>query len=297
MTVPPESSTPKDKQTVFIGLERIAKAAALVVGVVYAVGMVVVTLHVARFGLFGPGLLQAQYVIAGFWALLPMAIVALAVSGFVNALHDGLEDARSEDDESTPAPKRRSAIRRFFHALWFAIRNARRFVGTPLAAGFGFVLLAIWLVGSPLEQLAVPHPLATFARLFALLAVAVFATAVGVHQINERTWEKVVNGTTVVLLGCAAAFGYLTTFANNVYPYIPAEVGGGRPMPIRLALAPGAAGSEVGPARLFDVDSVYHLILTTADEFLLVHPTDSTRAVAISKSAVAMISAAEVRTP
>jgi hypothetical protein len=57
----------------------LAKTGAAVLGVLYALGFVVVTIHLGRYHVTPFGLLRAQYLLSGLWLLVPLVGVVLPV--------------------------------------------------------------------------------------------------------------------------------------------------------------------------------------------------------------------------
>jgi hypothetical protein len=71
----------KEKKTALgrlsLALEQIVKIAAALTGLAYLFGLVVLSVHLGRYGHNSLGLLEIDYVVVGIWSLSPIALAAL----------------------------------------------------------------------------------------------------------------------------------------------------------------------------------------------------------------------------
>lgn len=79
------SSPDEDKEkktalgTLSSALEQIVKIAAALTGLAYVFGLVVLSVHLERYGHHSLGLLELDYVVVGLWSLSPIALAALLI--------------------------------------------------------------------------------------------------------------------------------------------------------------------------------------------------------------------------
>ena len=266
-------------------VERVGKAAVAVLGWIYALGLAVVTLHLARYGASGLGLLQEQYVLAGMWALLPLGAI-----GFVCAVIAGTafeEFWRMDADPASTRKQRWLMIGRkvrqgVFAALgWLLV--AGFFLGfvIPPIAGSGITALGGWTL------LTIAAKVAGFAAALALFVIAGLGSIVGEGKQNP------VLGT--VMLGTAlfVLLGYVGFFTASVYPLIPATVGGGQPRRIQILLRSSAADASAAAllrgAALSTSLSEHLLLFATDKAYIVVDPGDPHRAIEIPKELVTAV--------
>src|SRR5262245_4497459 len=81
-------TTDDPPRSVLATVEGLGKAAVAALGLIYALGLAVVSLHLAAYGASGLGLLQEQYVLAGILALIPLAAVGFVVAVIVGTALD-----------------------------------------------------------------------------------------------------------------------------------------------------------------------------------------------------------------
>ena len=285
-------------------LDGTSKLITVTLGVIYALGMSVVTLHMAHLGLYGPGLLHAQYIIVGFWALAPAAVALAAAAMLISAIIEHWKESQTKTQRATPSPGADGNVTDSSVDTGESERNdsgifgrlyqgSKRFgsgilgyVGAPLVAVLGFGLMLTWLLGIDWDDFRFPNMVSTTGRLVLLLAIAAFS----IRGTIRGTWQSWPSRIVMIAFGAAAFGGYVNTFATTVYPYIPAELGGGRPTPVEFTLSPAGKVAFEG-ASLQPADGVYQLVLTTADQYFIVHPTDSSRVVGIGRGNVAVVAA------
>jgi hypothetical protein len=266
-------------------VEGLGKAAVAVLGLIYALGLAVVTLHLARYGASGLGLLQEQYVLAGMWALLPLGAI-----GFVCAVIGGTafeEFGRMEADPASTRKQRWLMIGRKVRQGVFAA------LGWLIVAGFFLGFVAPPIAGSGIDALGRWTLLAIAAKVAGFAAaLALFVTA-GLRSIVGEERRNPVLGT--VMLGTAlfVLLGYLGFFTASVYPLIPATIGGGQPRRVQILLRSDAAEASAAAllrgAALPTLLSERLLLFANDKAYIVVDPGDPHRAIEIPKDLVTAV--------
>lgn len=266
-------------------VEALGKAAVAVLGVIYALGLAVVSLHLAAYGASGLGLLQEQYVLAGMWALLPLAAIGFVFAVIVGSAVDEYGQMKTE---ATATAKQR----------WLMIGQKGL---EAAAAAFGWILVASFFLGFVTPQISSSGvaELGLGRLLVIALEVAGFAAALaifvigGLGTILGRQQSNVLVGT--VMLGTAlfVLLGYLGFFTASVYPLIPATVGGGQPRRIHVVLKSGTP--EATMAALLrgtpspEIVTEHRLLFATDRAYIVIDPTDPHRAIEIPKDLVTAV--------
>jgi hypothetical protein len=266
-------------------VEGLGKAAVAVLGLIYALGLAVVSLHLASYGASGLGLLQEQYVLAGLWALLPLGATGFAFAVIAGAAIEEFGEVKANAAATRKqrwlviAGKVKQAA--MVSVAWFII--AGFFLGfvTPQIYRSGIASIGLWTL------VKIGAKVVGFAVVLAIFAIGGLASFVGAGKRNP------VIGT--VLLGTAlfVLLGYLGFFTASVYPLIPATVGGGQPRRIHVLLkgdAPEASAAALlrgtpPPNQL----SEHRLLFATDKAYIVVDPTDPHRAIEIPKDLVTAV--------
>lgn len=261
----------------------ILRIAAAVAGGLYLVGLAVVSLHLARYGIGGIGLFQTEYLLAGVMATVPLVLVAFLVAVVVALLQRQLA-ARTPGGiprASGSFVKRRDVVVGVLGATIGMLATARFFVTfvgqrfaedvtTPLSVGelmviglvvLGFVAALAWGVG-----------LARYAR---------------TDEPADLPYRVLGIGLTVVAL-----LGYIGYFTDSVYPRIPAAAGGGAPTAVHLLMTsdstPGALGAALRGVPAGPVCR-HRLLFAGEEAYVIVDPRDSTNGIAVARDLVAAV--------
>ena len=266
-------------------VEGLGKAAVAVLGIIYALGLAVVTLHLARYGASGLGLLQEQYVLAGVWALLPLGAIGFVCAAIVGAAFQ--EFGRLDADPTSTRRQRwvmiaGKVMQGFFAALAWLL-TAGFFLGfvTPQISDPSAASLGGWTF------LTIAAKVAGFAAVLALFVIGGLGLIVGEENRNP------VLGTVILSTALFVLLGYLGYFTASVYPLIPAAVGGGQPRRIHILLKSGTA--EASAAALLrgtpgqEPLSEHRLLFTTDKSYIVVDPSDPHRAIEIPKDLVTAV--------
>jgi hypothetical protein len=254
------------------------------VAVVYVVGLAVVSLHLSRYGVFGLSLAQADYLLAGVWALVPLVVVG-TIAGVVTALvlqeqaaHTG---AGGVVRGSGSFSKRRDMV-----------------IGV-LAVTLGMVLMALYLTsfvgGRSAEDMIEPFGAGELlaigvATLGFLLAVAL-GTGVALFARSQHPVD-VPYRVLGVMLAVTALIAYIGYFTDTVYPRIPSAVGGGAPTAVHMVMksdsTPGMLASVMrGLAN--EAACRHRLLFANNTEYIIVDPRDSTNGIEVGRELVAAV--------
>ena len=76
-----------EEDKVFL-LSSSAKVAAVIMGILYASGFIVVSLHLSQFNVRPFELIRVQYLISGLWLFLPLIAIAVPLFWLAGFLHD-----------------------------------------------------------------------------------------------------------------------------------------------------------------------------------------------------------------
>jgi hypothetical protein len=266
-------------------VEGLGKAAVTVLGLIYALGLAVVTLHLASYGASGLGLLQEQYVLAGMWALLPLGATGFAFAVITGAALDEFGEMKA-DPASTRKQRWLVIARKVRQAalmslVWFFI--AGFFLGfvAPQVYRSGIASIGWWTL------VKIGAQVAGFAVVLAILAIGGLASFVARDK-REPATGTVLFGTALLVL-----LGYLGFFTASVYPLIPAAVGGGQPRRIHVLLKSDSSEASVTallrgttpPALLPE----HRLLFATDKSYIVVDPSDPHRAIEIPKDLVTAV--------
>jgi len=248
-------------------------------GGVYAIGLTVVTLHLAKYGIANVGVLQAQFIMAGVMALIPIVAVAFIVAVVVALLQHELSGR-------APAGVRASG----------SFVKRRDMVVGVLGATIGILGIARFFLGfvaKRSEDIAAPLQ---FGNLLIIgLAVLGFVTAIawGVGIARYARTDQPGDTPYRVLgwsLALAAGIGYVGYFTDSVFPRVPAAAGGGAPTAVHILMRSDSAPMGLAAAiRGLPQDAAcrHRLLFATQDAYIVVDPRDSTNAIEISRDLVA----------
>jgi hypothetical protein len=286
-----------DKPLLVKRLEWAGKVTAAVTAIIYILGLVVVTLHLGRYGASGLGLLHEQYVVAGIWVLVPPVIATLLIAAaYVAAVTE------SQPDQKSRYPRWLSAL--------FAVIGV--VIGYPVIAGYFLSFVSGVSVGINTTDLVLIGAGATF---FAVIAAAFLAGGLGMVGSTSNYYRVV--GLSLIVFGIFPVVGYVGYFTKNVYPKIPASIGGGEPVRIRILLGSEKNEDVIVEAKglpeiakeikiedvrkltltkvknpvqeFLSASSEYDLLFVTNDAYIVVDPSDPQRALEIKKGMVSAV--------
>jgi hypothetical protein len=283
-------------------LEQITRLGLLALALTYALGVLVVSLYLARYTVSPLSLLRVQYVVAGLWLLAPIAAIFALGAWFGIVFRDSVRDRKRPIE-----PVR----------FWLRVMPVALYRAT--IAVFGFLVIAGLLAGvalaplgsgadSPVGFLFSLSTLALFG--YAALAVVlgwVFVIMLGgvtgalksapsppldhptITREDSFLW-KVAGEIVIGSLCLMAVLAYTGNFANSFYPEIPATLGGGKPTMVRFLLSgEDSDGPALGVLMReapgpFSIP--YKLLLTTDGTYVVLSEDDPDQALEFSKDLV-----------
>lgn len=249
---PPSPPPAVSERSVIDDIERWTKMAIGAFGFLYVLGFLVHTLYLASYGVAAMNLLRIQYIMAGVWALMPMALIIGSYLWVMNVVE-------STRKETKPRPES--------HYLLV--------IGMALLGFIGVIGLAI----SPFAEIFTqPQNVSTIDLLWTIgLVVLLIVLVLGIAKEIKRHASI---GWIVTLLAIVFV-GYVVRFSRLVYPGIPASIGGGRPINVRFAIS-----DEMKRVIPIDNARTYPLLMTTERTYTVL---DHGRPVEISRDAVKAI--------
>jgi hypothetical protein len=255
---------------IWAATEKLAARAISAIGVLYVIGFAVSAVAFAQYSLASFDLLKAQYVLAGFWAVVPFAVIV-------------------------PLPR----VIRFAHRYWderiSPIKNHAR--GLPFMLGFvyaGVVTLLLQLVlGRAPEKLFARQGTGTdfilflgfFLLVIATLRLAMFAWS---RLRPEETLDRGAAAGVLILLSFAIGF-YIVGFSILLYSRLPAAIGGGAPSaavvifrrPITLTAADLAVSNAISVRCLIVSENDRALVVLVNDRIVQI-PRDTVDAIVLN---------------
>lgn len=249
------------------------------IGGVYAIGLAVVTLHLAKYGVANVGLVHGQFVLAGVMTLVPIVGVAFLVALVVALLqHELAGRAPGVPRASGSFVKRRDMV-----------------VGV-LGATIGILGIARFFLAFISDRSEdVTTPLHFGDLLVVTLAVLGFVAAIGwgVGIARYARTDQPADTPYRVLgwsLAFAAGIGYLGYFTSHVFPRVPAAAGGGAPTAVHMIMRSDSAPLGLAAAmRGLPPDAAcrHRLLFATDQAYIIIDPRDSTNAIEIPRDLVA----------
>jgi len=254
-----------------------SKVLARVVIVLYVVGFLVVTFHLAQFGFVPVTWLRPQYLLAGIWCLLP-ALLLLWIVGYGTG--QSLALFRGGPN---PAP---SSTRKHHSLAPPSTSKYRHVVPTllSLAAFFTATYMVIkfieFLMGQPLTfkfwgpQTLAALKLAAYCLLTVVGVITVVVTvpkALRARREFSTTYAAECSQAAILLcLTLAAGVAYIRYFSTTVYPIIPSAIGGGRPQAVFFLLEKDEDGEPPVTADHSGSRSIpYKLLLKTDSTYVV----------------------------
>jgi hypothetical protein len=222
-------------------LELVWKAAAVFSSLCFLCGFFVVNIHSTQFGYHSLGLLNAQYLTAGVWALLPVAVG-------------------------------------WWIVLYVTDEESKGFVAKPgvilfLICGVAITLLALGLGGHWISSLSLGLRvlIVVIAAFFTSLpTVAFFWWLTPLHSVTKREINRTF---ALACVACVFVVVYLLAFAHHVYPDIPGTLGGGKPRKVRLIIKPEVKKDFAAAGVVFAAESqmteCFDLLAATDKEYIV----------------------------
>jgi len=260
------------------------KTITFILGAVYVLGFLVVTFYLSQFGVTINNWLQIQYLLAGFWCLIPLIVFVLALA------FTGLELVAPWIKYSLDVPKR--------------TRNYRFITGSiegvaVLIASFIFITEIISWLATKHYNMSWSSALITL-KLFGLLLAAVILMVFGfvnlckLDEVATRNKDRIDRQISILSLNLLfAAAGiyifliYIWFFSITIYAVIPGEYGGGKPETVAFILSKGQGQNYPIKADASGYKSIpYKLLLQTDNYYIVEGPSKQEKNIEISKDLV-----------
>jgi hypothetical protein len=184
-----------------------AKVISFSIALTYLIGFLVVAWHLSKYGVSSLSLVHLQYLVAGLWVVLPPGFVALlTLTKDLPTIHL---------DRSAPK------------LPWYGRFAANLITAFPANIVFGF-FIGFLIVNLSTGKLFY----ALFLLVVAGLAISLFISSLRIPpgatgRLMSRNLAPFYGGVAVTTAGF-----YIWLFAVNIYPAIPYEWGGGRPLTV-----------------------------------------------------------------
>ena len=265
-------------------VEFVVKLVVAAVAVVYVVGFVTSTAFLSSYGIAAVELLQPQYVGAGVWTLLPLAVVCVIYHAFnlnvpvlnILKLHGSegwlMKSAKVLGQSAIPVAVLEAVfVALSFNFAWVAVAVGPRFSTPSLSTGITAFFIATITVA-----------ICRWVGLKAFRSSKRFWFENDAKQRSQYLSQAVMYTFWVI----AFFFGYVTFFAVFIFGLIPAQVGGGKPTLVQFVLNPAeSTEATTVPATQLDVStesyltpekqggrrSVPHWLFLTTDEDFIVY--------------------------
>ncbi len=277
-----------DEKRSHMTFESLSRTSAFIFVFVYLCGFIVVTCHLARYGISFIALLKAQYIVAGFWVLSPFLLVYFVFASIGWAL--SIE--HKWRDRGPPPTKR------FRFLLWRILLSKISPLTIFLCATLLILvqLIPAW-IGLGYDPEYIEHHLTRVVVFLGFLIVIVWAiTQVVSASVEARAgvgssdWESrhFLEATFHASLAFLVFLAYVLLFARRIYPLIPYTLGGGKPLNVTFLLKsessqetpflrPDASGKRSVP---------YRMLLATDKTFVVVSPDEKERCLEFNRDAV-----------
>jgi hypothetical protein len=263
-------------------INSITEITALVLGSVYAAGLLVTSLHLAQYGVTSLPLARAQYLLAGMWCLLtgilPLSIAGIWYGGF------------SEAFDFSKFPQGYGA---WVRAIWAGLEGISAIIGLTLLTVIFTCLVFRIRPFSHVEHLVpfVLRQIIPFSKAWSIAIGSAVAAGIATHAFEaarsapalSTRVEEISLGLANATVSIVAAFLYIAYFATRIHAIIPQAVGGGRPVPIRLFL--GQNCSSDLRSRI-EGEGDWRLLLRTPTSYFLLPADNQNRSIELSRELV-----------
>lgn len=245
----------------------LAKAGALIVGILYGLGFLVVTLHLSRYHVLPFGLLRVQYLLAGIWVLVPLTAVVLPLLWVAAVLHDQYRKGHA------PGHGR----------LWRTVLHVMK-VGTAIMVSVGWLGIMHMILRTAAPELVGPLGeidnifLFRYAGIVLLYAIGIAVTISGAWIFfRDVVWSDVIASANDILWGVMSAsfafvlsLAYVFHFSTSAYPRLPAVLGGGAPVKVFLLDKEEVLGSlDRQLSAPINKNQAYDMLLETDHAYVL----------------------------
>lgn len=268
----------------------IAKLAAAVVGSLYALGFIVVTIHLGRYHVAPYGLVRAQYLLAGLWSLAPFAAITICVVW-----------AASNYFDRTTGPSGMTISKSHVKGIVRVILRGLIVLIATVGGLSALVSIFMKVVPELTVELGVPDfqfiaiyllKAAAFGIVIVIFGAGAIYAALKMARKIRRT-EEIVVAAFSGIVAILAAIVYLFHFALTAYPRIPVVLGGGDGQVVIAvsdkSMSAGTPADQTSQTFASIVgDSPCQLLLETDKAYVLLH-LKTHRVVVVNKDKVSML--------
>jgi len=274
-------SDASQKPVFSVRVESLTKLSLALAGLAYILGLIVTALYLAQYGITALNLIRIQYILAGAWLLVPLLIVALFWIGIFSVVSSIIEPTRFVLNQSK----------------WSADFNRRSFLVKETGKAVVISVILAYMLYASLRLMVrefMPNsPLLTlFAALYksfsgitvlmllSLMCLPFLRAPMATLRPSYSIYSAM--NISFACIGVISSFAYISYFTNNLYPSIPAVLGGGLPTPIQFILKQDVADSLTG-ARAAWFSQEHYLLLATDRAYIVLNPDNPTQAVEIPR--------------
>lgn len=234
---------PKETTTIFEQAEAWAKLGLPLLGSLYVLGFVVDALYLAKYGVSPLGFVRAQYLLAGVWAVVPLAILAAAIAivawAILNEVNEAIAKAADVPEERWRELKAPPGFRRFVtHPAGRTLMQSYNVLIGLIALVLVVVCSLTWVTRQfPRSQTVTLGHLLAAMRWVPVYALGIaLSGALCISGLRREGSRSITESVTGLALTIVLIVGYLGYFAAEVYPLIPSVLGGGQPVRTRFVL-------------------------------------------------------------
>jgi hypothetical protein len=301
-TLSAESTNPQSG----LSMVDLARIGVAIVGLLYALGFLVVTYHLSQFGVAAVAWLRPQYLLAGIWCLLPVLLFA---GGLAFA---GLQFTEPWIRFSMVVPRKTRIYRHVIGAIQGcgALFAAFVFISTAISFAIGPAFDGRYKWG-PSSIITLKLAMLSFATAisvgFAIVTLSKLVRVGGVptaqptvippessHETGlvsmrlDRSVALISFGTLWAFASLAFILLYVYSFSVSVYSAIPPTMGGGRPQRVVFLIESG--GIQQTAPLVVDSSGTrsvpYNLLLTTESSYVVESPAKSEMAIEFKRDSV-----------
>jgi len=270
--------------------EAVTKVSITITAIVYVLGLFVVNIFLNRYGFRNFGLLQLHYIAAGLWLLVPIVLILLLVLCFV-LVNDFNEIERDSEIKPRQWLEKQNALSKM--VIGWALDRTKDNVFKNKTLETIFLALIFWglLVYGLSYFLGIKF---SWNWLIAMLIIGfiVGGIAMGAFGLLQLSDAKIRIFSRVMLIFYTVAIPfYILFFALQIYPEIPASLGGGAGQPVQFVVDVEkqsileAAGIEVSDEN---ISTRVLLLLETDKEYLIISKPDS-KAISLQKDLISAV--------
>jgi hypothetical protein len=282
------------KPTVLSRVENVFKLGLPFLGTIYALGFIVVTLYLSRFGVSSQSLIETQYIVAGVLLLLSFIVLTLSIAFFWWLLRSQYEMEPFEDDVSES----------YWGKIWYRIRkiwyHIKQFAIALLAALFFIFIIVVllqWAINPSLQEYLAPLGFFALLKIIGIITllgflVTIFGVAAWAQFNHIRDENNKIDKDGLLaaswFLGLFMVFTlvYISYFSYVIYARIPSAYGGGAPARIKFTLKKDLANKKLIKIAEDGFSESYFLLFSTDKTLVIIDPSNTEQAVEIPRDLI-----------